>query len=213
VLTNLGLGVAGSYGSANNGAASNLPAYKSVGQQTIFTYIPAVPASATALAAAAVLPGRDRWRVSPQMYWYLGPVGILAEYVLTSQSVQRNGETADIQARAWNLTGTFVLTLEHASYEGVTPRRPVDFRHPRFGAFELAFRYSELRIDDAAFPDFADPAVAVHSARELAGGLTWHMTEFLKVMMSYHRTDFVGGAATGNREAENALMARLQLAL
>ena len=123
------------------------------------------------------------------------------------------GSSAESQNRAWNLTASFVLTMERASFDGVLPRHPFDFRHRGFGAFELVFRYSELRFDDAAFPDFADPTLAVPSARELAGGLNWHMTGYLKVMMSYHRTDFVGGAATGDREPENALMARLQLAL
>ena len=32
-------------------------------------------------------------------------------------------------------------------------------------------------------------------------------------MLSYSRTDYVGGAGTGNREAENALLGRLQLTL
>ena len=75
-------------------------------------------------------------------------------------------------------------------------------------------RYSELRLDAAAFPNFADPATSVRSARELAGGLNWYLTEYVRIMLSFHRTDFVGGAAMGgNREQENALLGRFQLAL
>ncbi|HEY2746710.1 MAG TPA: porin [Polyangia bacterium] len=212
-LANLGFGVAGSYGTLTGAAATSLPSYKSVGQQTIFTYIPAGTATGAALATAATLPGSARWRVSPQFYWYVGPLGLLAEYVLSSQSVQRNGASADLENRAWNLTASFVLTLEHASYDGVVPKHPVDFRHPRFGALELAFRYSELRIDDAAFPNFADPTVSIRQARELAGGLNWYLSEHCRFMLSYHRTDYVGGSATGNREPENALLGRLQFTL
>jgi phosphate-selective porin OprO/OprP len=74
-------------------------------------------------------------------------------------------------------------------------------------------RYSELRIDDAAFPVFADPALSVHAAREFAGGINWYLTDYVKLMISYHRTDFQGGAGKGDRDPENAIMGRLQLAL
>src|SRR5262249_36053990 len=86
-FTDLGLGVAASYGHVlGTAAATNLPPYRSTGQQTIFTYVN----SATTPAAldATTLPAGDRWRVSPQLYWYIGPVGLLAEYVLSSQRVQ-----------------------------------------------------------------------------------------------------------------------------
>jgi len=155
-----------------------------------------------------------RWRVTPQAYWYIGPVGLLAEYVVSSQRVERTGTWADIQNRAWNLTATFVLTLEHASFDGVLPRHPIDFRHRGFGAFELVVRYSELRIDAAAFPAYADPATSVRAAREFAAGLNWIMTDWLKVMFSFHRTDFTGGAPMdADRPPENALLMRLQIAL
>lgn len=212
-ITDLGFGVGASYGSAKGTEASpGLPIYKSTSLQPIFSFITATAVPAAATASATVADG-DRWRVSPQLYWYIGPVGLLSEYVVSSQRVSRMGSSANIVNRAWNVTLSFVLTMERASFDGVVPRHPVDFRHASFGAFELVFRYSELRFDDAAFPDFADPTTSVHSARELAGGLNWHLTDYVKVMLSYHRTDFVGGAITGDREPENALMARLQLAL
>jgi len=212
-LTDLGFGVGASYCSAKGTtAAPGLATYKSTSLQPIFTYLTATTVPATASAAATVADG-DRWRVTPQLYWYIGPVGLLAEYIVSSQRVSRMGESATLQHRAWNLTMSFVLTMERASFEGVVPRHPFDFHHRGFGAFEVVLRYSELQFDPSAFPDFADPSVSVRNARELAGGLNWHMTEFLKVMVSFHRTDFVGGAVTGDREPENALMARLQLAL
>ncbi len=214
-FTDLGFGVGASYGSAKGSAANTgLPTYKSVGMQPIFTYGAASPGSAMAAAAAtATIADGDRWRVSPQLYWYIGPLGVLTEYVVSAQRVSRDGSSADIVNRAWNVTLSFVLTMERSSFDVIVPRNPVDFRHRAFGAFELVVRYSELRFDDAAFPDFADPTVSVRAAREFAGGLNWHLTEWLKVMMSYHRTDFTGGSPTGDREPENALMGRLQLAL
>jgi phosphate-selective porin OprO/OprP len=207
-LTDLGFGVAGSYGSVKGiGTTTNLPAYRSPGQQTIFTYINNAATPDAALAAG------DRWRVTPQLYWYIGPVGLLAEYVLSAQRVSRLGTTVDLQHQAWNLTASFVMTLEHASYDGVQPKHPVDFRHKNFGAIELTLRYSELRLDPNAFPLFADPLSSVQSARELAGGLNWYLTDFVRIMLSFHHTTFGGGAATGDREPENALLGRLQIGL
>jgi phosphate-selective porin OprO/OprP len=208
---NLGFGIAGSYGKYKGTAApSVLPAYRSTDQQPMFSYL----AASTLAPQGASLPMGEHWRVSPQMYLYLGPFGLLGEYVMSSHRVQRMDQTATIDNRAWNVTATFMLTLEQASYETVVPRHPVDFRHKSFGAFELALRYSELRIDKDAFPDFADPALSAREAREFAAGLNWHLTEYTKIMASYHRTDFVGGAPDGgDRESINAIMLRLQLAL
>ena len=212
-ITDLGFGVGASYGSSKGTATnSGLPIYKSTSLQPIFSFITSTTVPAAATSAATIADG-DRWRVSPQLYWYIGPFGLLAEYVVSAQRVSRMGSSANLVNRAWNVTMSFVLTGERSTFESVTPRHPVDFRHANFGAFELVFRYSELRFDDAAFPDFADPTVAVRSAREFAGGLNWHLTDYVKVMLSYHRTDFVGGAMMGDREPENALMGRLQLAL
>jgi phosphate-selective porin OprO and OprP len=214
----LGFGVAGSYGIVHGTAASSaLPAYRSPGQQPIFSYITgaagAMLATGPAPADAAVAAGA-RWRVTPQAFWYIGPLGLLGEYVVSSQRVQRMDAVADIQNRAWNLTVSLVLTLEHASYDGVVPKHPIDFRHKSFGALELTLRYSELHIDAGAFPTFADPAASVRSAREFAVGLNWYLTDYVKIMLSFHRTDFSGGAALdGDREPENTLLGRLQLAL
>ena len=74
-LANLGFGVAASYGSVKGtAAATNLATYRSTGQQPIFTYL-----NNAMTPDAAVLPFNDRWRVSPQLYFYIGPVGLLAE--------------------------------------------------------------------------------------------------------------------------------------
>lgn len=58
------------------------------------------------------------------------------------------------------------------------------------------------------------PPTSVRGARELAGGVNWHLTDCVKIMVSFHRTEFSGGAPRdGDRPPENALLGRLQLAL
>jgi phosphate-selective porin OprO and OprP len=208
-VTNLGFGVAGSYCDVHGTTtAPGLPGYRSTGQETIFNYLndPMSP-------SGVVVAQGPHWRVAPQLYWYLGPFGMIAEYVRSSQSVQRMAAAADLEHDAWNLEASFVLTLERAAYEGVVPAHPIDFRHKNFGAFEIVGRYSELQLDPGTFPVFAATAVSVQSARETAGGLNWYMTDFVRIMLTFEHTEFTGGAPVGNRPPENGLLGRFQIAL
>ena len=81
-LENLGLGVAASYGRTRRRAGacpSTAPAACS-------------PSSATAPARGRAPPAAgERFRVSPQAYWYVGPLGLLGEYVRSTQEVASGG--------------------------------------------------------------------------------------------------------------------------
>jgi phosphate-selective porin OprO/OprP len=209
-LARFGLGCGATYGREKGTATSpQLPSYKSTGQETFFSYI-----SNTMVPFDATLAWGQRWRVSPQLYYYAGPVGVLAEYVYSSQDVLRSGMTQTLEQQAWNITVNFIMTLEKAGYDGFVPKRPIDFKHLNFGAWELVLRYSELRVDDKAFPTFADPAKSARLARDFGVGINWYLTENVRFMIDFDRTDYQGGAPMGgDREAENALLGRLQLAL
>lgn len=216
-ISDLGFGIAASYGNPQGTAtAPGLATYKTTSLVPMFTYLPAVAAIPSTMAAAtpAALAAGLRWRVSPQLEWYIGPFALLAEYVLSSQRVRHADTFEQLQHHAWNLTARFVLTLERASSDRINPRHPVDFQHWNLGAWELTARYSELRFDPNSFPTFADPSVSVRNARELGVGLNWHLTGYTKLMWAFERSDFVGGAAMGfNRLPESALLMRLQVGL
>ena len=82
-LHNLGVGAAASYGK-QHGTAS-LPGvgpYKTTGQNTFFAYY----FDSTALKPT-VIAISNHYRFSPQLYWYLGPFGLLAEYVYDAVTV------------------------------------------------------------------------------------------------------------------------------
>jgi phosphate-selective porin OprO and OprP len=199
-LNGLGVGLGGSVGS-NHG--STLPTYRSGGQQTIFGY---TPASGTVRALG------DRIRIAPQAYYYLGPFGILSEFVLTSQEVQKGAADAKIDNSGFQVAATYVLTGENASYTGVIPRYDFDPRNGKWGAFELATRFSALTIDPDAFPTFASPLTSVEDATAWTVGLNWYLNKNLKFMTHFEETFFNGGAAnTGNRKNEHALLSRLQI--
>ena len=67
-----------------SGAATNtwLPSFKSVGQNTIFTY-----ASSTTDLTQTVFALKRHTRVNPQLYYYVGPFGLLGEWVKEYQEV------------------------------------------------------------------------------------------------------------------------------
>jgi phosphate-selective porin OprO and OprP len=212
-LAGLGLGVAGSSGNqSGTAAAPNLPTYKTGGQANFFVFRSDATAAGTAVAA-----GRHT-RLSPQLTWYAGPFGLLAEYVESRQRVARAATSgniaADVKADAWQVALSYVLG-GRASYRGAVPDHPFDPAAHRFGAVELAARYNVLAVGDEAFPLFANPASAARRARAWAVGANWYLNRGVKWMLDYEQTAFRGGAASGirggDRPDEKALLGRFQV--
>lgn len=205
VLRDLGLGLAGSWGRARGTLeAPSLPSFKSSGQQTFFRYLAGDTIDVTAIA------GGERYRLSPQLYYFFGPFGLLGEYVASFQDITLGATTTGLANHAWQAAGTFVIGGD-ASYEGVRPDRPVGAGGA--GAFELAGRYHELRVDPDAFPTFADPGRSARLARGFTVGVGWWANRSFRVMADFDRTTFEGGASGGgDRRPENAVLLRTQVA-
>ena len=158
----------------------------------------------------------DRWRVSPQLYWYVGPVGVLAEYVYSAVTVSNDlGGAAPrkmLANQSWQVEAQIVVTGERPGYNGVKPKHPFNPLRKQFGALELAGRYGQLRIDPATFPTFSDPAKSASAALEWGAGFNWYLLDQLKVAVDFERTTFTGGGGkTGDRRPENALLGRVQV--
>ena len=198
-IRQLGFGMAGS-SSNQRGPIAGL---KTVGQSTFFKY------SSKTLANGA------HNRIVPQAYYYAGPVGLIGEFVISSQDVISKKNTGDIRNQAWQVAGSVMLTGEKNSYTAIKPRNSFEptrgFRH--MGAFELAARYSQVRIDGDAFPLFANPKTAAQGAYERAIGLNWYLNRFVKLTTDYEHTNF--RMALRNLtplHSEDVLMSRVQLA-
>lgn len=205
-LQGLGIGFAGSYGKhAGTVASPNLPSYRTQGQNTFFRF-----RSDGTLAGTTVADG-DETRYSPQGYYYWGPVGLLWEYVRTSQRVKRNTAHATLDNDAWQVALSYVLTGENASYRMVTPAQPFDLAKGTWGAFEIAARYGELHVDKDAFPTFANPASAARVGESWGIGLNWYLNRNFKFQLNYEQTDFTGGGAQGERPKEHAILSRFQI--
>ncbi len=200
----LGFGVAGSYEADHpTGITGLTPGYTTDGQQKFFTYGSGATADGT------------HWRISPQAYYYYGPFGLLAEYAISDQKVAKSGASANVRNDAWELTGSWLLTGEDATYTGVTPLHPFDPRSNQWGAWQVVARYGELSVDDAAFAKgFASSSASADKAQAWSVGLDWFLNKNLRANVSYSHTVFSGynGAASGIAQPENVLFSRLQLA-
>ncbi|MBC8002501.1 MAG: porin, partial [Opitutaceae bacterium] len=226
-LHGLGIGVAGSYGfvSSNNPAGlpastgGTLPGYATIGQQQFFAYNPAV---------GTVVANGNHWRLSPQAYYYFGPLGLMAEYAISNQRVTRSGTlalpalSANLQNTAWQIAASWVLTGEDASFNGVVPRHPFDIANGQWGAFQIIGRYSALDVDDDAFPTFSNPNYSASSATGWSAGINWYLHRNIRLNASYSYTTFTGGGGAGpgggavapaivTRQPEQVFFTRVQL--
>jgi len=212
-LKGLGFGVGGSYESDRNGAAGLTPGYTTDGQQKFFTYI--------AGAVPVVVANGQHWRVSPQGYYYYGPLGILGEYVISDQEVSRTTAplgSADLRNKAWEVSASWVLTGEDASYTGVTPRHPFNLHTGGWGAWQVVGRYEELNVDNNAFSaalPFAVSTASASSAHAWSAGLNWYLNRNVRLNASFSHTMFSGytGATPAvPAQAEDVFFTRIQLA-
>jgi phosphate-selective porin OprO/OprP len=197
VFKDLGFGIAGTTGKQTG----PLPAYRSGGQISIITIVAGVTADGT------------RKRYTPQLSFYSGPFGLLAEYAQSESRVKTpDGTRVTLEGRAWQATATLALTGDAASYSGVRPRTPFDPGKGQWGALELAARVNGIELDSAAIRDgIVDATRSVRKAFAWGVGLNWSLTRNVKQMADFERTSFTGGAEGGDREPENALLVRTQV--
>jgi phosphate-selective porin OprO/OprP len=200
----LGLGFAAETGKEKGAATTSwLGAFKSDSQSTIFSYL-------TATTAATVFASGRHTRINPQAYYYLGPFGVLAEWIREYQQLANSAGTGALNNSAGNLVASFVIGGD-ASYEGVKPHRSLDLAEGGFGALEIGARYNWLDVDHAAFPAAADPAKSVDHARSFGVALNWQLSRNLKAGADFDQTWFQGGAkGGGTRNTEKAGTARFQ---
>ena len=203
-LQGLGLGIAGSRGRQKSATALT-SGYKTDGQQVFFRY------------NSATLADGPVWRVSPQAYYYCGPFGMLAEYAVSAVDVRTTATTAktELRHRAWQLVSGYMLTGEKSAYSGVMPAQSFRPGQAGWGAWEVTARLANLKIDDKAFPLFADPAANASEAAAWGVGVNWYLSKTVRASLDYFRTRFdtiVPATSVLLRQDEQALITRLQLA-
>jgi phosphate-selective porin OprO/OprP len=215
--------------------APQLPSFKSGGQNTFFAYLlPSVAADPT--GAGTPFAHLRESRLNPGLFYYVGPVGLLSEYVWSRQEVQLGGTTATLTNQAVHGTLSFVVGGRNG-YDGATPTNSLNPARGTWGALEIAGRWNYLKVGDAAFGNPADATVAVFADRKKsasqaqgwAGALTYVPSRLFRVTVNFERTTFTGGSSVStmafdpttmkattttsvvDRRTENALLARTQI--
>lgn len=195
-LRKLGLGVAGSFGDQQiSSTSTNLPSYRTPGQQTFFAY------------RSGAFPDGERYRLAPQAYYYYGPVGLLGEYTIEEQKIGFGASSDRLRQRAWQVAASCLLTGDDATYSGVNPKHPFDLKTGGWGAFEVVGRYQRFDVDNDAFPTFADPARFASAATGWGVGLNWYLNRNVRTDFDYEQTQFDGAG----RATEKVFFTRLQL--
>ncbi len=203
-LQGLGVGIAGSYGDTHG--VEDLGAYRTQAQATFFSY------RNDPVAPTIVSADGNHYRFSPQGYWYFKQFGLLGEYVRSVQDVELGAARDTLEHDAWQLLGSWVITGEENSFKSVTPKSSFDPFKGQWGAWELVARYSELDVDDDAFPVFASPTSRASLAEQWGVGLNWYLNRNYRVYANYEQTDFEGGATGGrDRNTEEAFFTRFQV--
>jgi phosphate-selective porin OprO/OprP len=222
-LQGLGIGIAGTYGTEEGSTTTpNLPVYRSSGQQSPATVVAPSRQNFFAYRTSAATPANNafadgkRIRYTPQAYYYWGPFGLMAEYVSSSQEVRQTTNFAKLTNTAEQVSVSYLITDDTASFKGVKPKKEFDPRNGSWGAVELKARYGRLTIDGEAFPIYADPTVAAREANAVAAGVNWYLSKNLKFNIDYERTTFDGGgggSATAplDRPTETVILERFQI--
>ncbi|MCO5060384.1 MAG: OprO/OprP family phosphate-selective porin [Kiritimatiellae bacterium] len=209
-LRGLLLGIGASYGKQEGSAKnSGLPSYSTSGQNKFFTY------RTSENGEPAPRADGDHTRIAPHLYYAVGPIGLLAEYILSQQEVKLGNKAAtSLKNTAWQTSASWVLTGETPSLKGVTPLKPFNPSRAQWGALELKVRAGKLTIDDDTFyGGYADPSKSASSASAIGTGLNWYLSRNAKIALDLEQTVFDGGAPNGaDRPDEQVAIARVQIA-
>ena len=174
--------------------AGALPSFKTSVQQNYFSYAVGVAASGS------------RRRVAPAVFYYYRSFGGFAEYVRSTQRVGKASTLADVTNQAWDITGSFLVTGETATYGTVRPVNTFDPEHGHWGALQVLARYSVLSVDRGAFDLGLAAANASRQAKQFTIAVNWFPVSYIKYYFTFERTTF-----DRVRSAENVIVVRAQL--
>jgi phosphate-selective porin OprO and OprP len=213
-IKGLGVGIGSTYGTAKNESYNNLN-YRTTGRSTFFKFD-------TPTGTVVNFDG-TRTRYAPSMYYYWGPFGFMGEYLSGDTDLQKvvtprtgpNVKTDDtFHSDGWFAQVSYVVTGEDASYKQVVPINNFDPANGRFGAFELAFRASEVNVNQATFDrGLAVDSQATTNAMAYTGGLNWYFNRNFKVQFNYEHTDFDNEITYSGkgRGGEDVFLSRFQI--
>ena len=206
-LEGLGLGVAGSFGDPNQQAVNNLNTPNGASRYLDYTKNKSTNPGITTSNGAT-------YRVYPQAYWYAGPIGLLGEYVISSQHLINGTTSIKQDNKAYQVQASYVVTGEDNSFGAIKPLRNFDPLKGSWGALQLATRWSQLDVDNNTFT-IVDPTKSASRAQAWTLGANWFLNSNALIRINYENVSFSGGAGTKNhitdRPNEQVFSTRFQL--
>jgi phosphate-selective porin OprO/OprP len=131
---------------------------------------------------------RRRWEADVD--WTAGPASVRAEFTLVRDNRDgqgiANSDLADARARAWYVSGTWVLT-------GEDKKRPIKAAAPLLqggmGAVELAARYERIWFDSVSpveppFRNSRAETIFPEGEKALTLGVNWTLNRFAKMLIN-----------------------------
>ncbi|MFZ2404012.1 MAG: porin, partial [Methylobacter sp.] len=113
--------------------------------------------------------------------------------------------------KAWQILASYVVTGEDNTFAGVKPIQNFDPLKGKWGALQLAARYSELDVDNDTF-QIVDPNQSASRAKAWTLGANWYLNSNAIIRADYENVSFDGGAARGtDRANEQVFATRFQL--
>jgi phosphate-selective porin OprO/OprP len=142
----------------------------------------------------------------------------MGEYIFSKQGAKRlydetgSVRRAQLDNAAWYTEAGWVITGEDASYKGVTPKNNFDPRNGEWGAFEVAVRYSDVRVDEDTFnKGFATKPQSTGGATAYTFGVNWYLNRSFKFMFNYEHTDFDSPVEFSSlRDKEDVILTRFR---
>lgn len=217
VLKHLGFGVAGSSGSALN--QQYLPVLVSIAQNMFYNY-----EYNPSFSVYQVTANGNRNRIHPQATWSYGPLGIIADWTQTNQTLASSMYSTNLirnvikqKNSASAISFIYNLTQEDFNLFHFFPNqsfKPLDWHS--LGGFQLVFRLSQLNLDPVVFNDtyniqenakdyvfyyFVDPRTSIQRANSWSIGLNWYWTQNLRFTFEYDQSSYLGGCSTGAMNA------------
>jgi phosphate-selective porin OprO/OprP len=173
-LKGLRLGMAASYGAVDNVPTGNF--------DLISTELSVMYAEAT---GAGLFFDGFRGRLNPQISWPIGPFCFRGEYLYRTDALSTTAGRDAQREKAWYAYVTYILTGEDKNPENrIVPKGD-------WGAVELGFRVSQLRIVDG-FESGVFPAVAGNAERVTAFtfGANWWVTRNVRFTLDIIREKY-----------------------
>jgi phosphate-selective porin OprO and OprP len=160
-----------------------------------------------------------RTRLCPELTYFYGPFGFLAEYYEEHQDLRPSATGAgahfleDVPFRGYVfLTSAFLTGETRTTYsQQIFPVHNFDPCHPCScpGAWELVARVSHLDVGDIVYSPgaaaLANPATTANVATEYTLGVNWYFNGFVRMQFNYEHDMYNRSVLLGTSVANNEL--------